>query len=252
MALAYEFDWTVLARPEYRQLLVYGLGTTLLVAATSTLASLITGSLLAAARLSPHALTSTLATAWVSVARHVPGVFWVLFCYFALPELLPERVGAYLHGLPAYAVIAGVLALTIDNSTYVSDIVRTGVLGIPRGEREAAICCGLTRWQQWICCLLPLTVRAVTPPLANRVIHNVKNSSLCMVIGVQDLTWASQQIGSITFRTLESLAMATAVYILIGTGLGALARHVERRTQRGRVGAAGRARPLAPHAEPVS
>lgn len=242
MALAYEFDWAVLVRPEFRQMLVEGLGMTLVIAATSTLLSLVLGSLLAAARLSPHRPASALATGWVSVARHVPGVFWVLFCYFALPELLPERVGAYLHGWSAYAVIAGVLALTIDNSTYVSDIVRTGVLGIPRGEREAAICCGLTRWQQWICCLLPLTVRAVTPPLANRVIHNVKNSSLCMVIGVQDLTWASQQIGSITFRTLEALALATAVYILIGTSLGALARRYEQRLH-GRRG-------MAPGAEP--
>lgn len=247
MALAYDFDWAVLGRPEFRQLLVDGLGMTLVIAATSTLASLVTGSLLAAARLSPHGLTSTLATAWVSLARHVPGVFWVLFCYFALPELLPQRIGAYLHGLPAYALIAGVLALTIDNSTYVSDIVRTGVLGIPRGEREAAICCGLTRWQQWICCLLPLTARAVTPPLANRVIHNVKNSSLCMVIGVQDLTWASQQIGSITFRTLEALVLATAVYILIGVGLGALARRLERRTQRSRGYPRLSTRPLAAH-----
>ena len=226
----------MLTRPEFRQLLVEGLGTTLGIAAASTLLSLVVGSLLAAARLSPHAVTARLATGWVSIARHVPGVFWVLFCYFALPELLPARVGAYLHGLPSYALVAGVLALTIDNSTYVSDIVRTGVLGIPRGEREAAICCGLTRWQQWICCLLPLTVRAVTPPLANRVIHNVKNSSLCMVIGVQDLTWASQQIGSITFRTLEALALATALYLLLGTSLGALARRYERHQQgRGRV-----------------
>lgn len=234
MSLTYDFDWAVLARPEFRQLLVDGLWMTLAIAAISTLASLVTGSLLAAARLSPHRLTSTLATGWVSIARHIPGVFWVLFCFFALPELLPERIGATLHGMAGYAVIAGVLGLTIDNSTYVSDIVRTGVMGIPRGEREAAICCGLTRWQQWICCLLPLTVRSVTPPLANRVIHNVKNSSLCMVIGVQDLTWASQQIGSITFRTLEALALVTLVYIAIGAALGAMARHLENRERRRR------------------
>lgn len=251
MILAYEFDWTVLARPEFRQLLVDGLGMTLAIAATSTLFSLVIGCLLAAARLSHHALTSAVATGWVSIARHVPGVFWVLFCYFALPELLPERLGAYLHGLSWYAVVAGVLALTIDNSTYVSDIVRTGVLGIPRGEREAAICCGMTRWQQWVCCLLPLTVRSVAPPLANRVIHNVKNSSLCMVIGVQELTWASQQIGSITFRTLEALALATAVYILIGTALGALARRYEQRLQGRRGMAPGGELRIGPQPEPV-
>jgi polar amino acid transport system permease protein len=229
MAFSYEFDWSVLLRPEYRQVLLTGLGYTLLVAALSTAASLLLGSAIAAARLSSRAWIATVAGLWVGTARHVPGVFWVLFFYFAFPELLPSGLAQWLHGWGSYAVLAGVIALSLDNSTYVSDIVRAGVLSIPPGERDAARGCGLTPWQQWSCCLLPLTLRIVLPPLANRTIHNVKNSSLCMVIGVPELTWASQQVGSLSFRALEALVLVTAVYLLLGLLLGAWARRLERR-----------------------
>lgn len=234
MSLAYDFDWAVLAQPQFRDLLLTGAVYTVIIALVSTVLSTVLGAFIAAARLSRHPWVRLPASSFVALVRHIPGVFWVLFFYFAFPELLPEQWGEQLNAWPGFALWAGIVALTFDNSAYVSDIVRNGVLAIPRGEREAATCCGLTTWQQWICCLLPMTTRLVLPPLANRTIHNFKNSSLCMVIGVPELTWATQQIESLTFRGLETTLVASFFYVAIAMGLGKWARQLEQRNIGGR------------------
>lgn len=237
--MRYELDWSILARPELADLLLLGMAYTLIIAVASTLASIILGTALAAARVSAVRWLSWPAQAWVTFARHIPGVFWVLFFYFAFPELLPPAWGASLNDWHGLALAAGIIALTVDNGTYVSDIVRTGVLAVPRGEWEAAKCCGLTPWQQWTCCLMPLTLRVVTPPLMNRTIHNFKNSSLCMVIGVPEITWATQQIESLTFRGIEATLAATGFYVAVALLLGAWGRRLERHHHRHWLGAAG-------------
>lgn len=234
MSLAYEFDWSFLVEPQFKDLLLTGALYTVVIAVTSTVLSTALGTCIAAARLSSQRWIRLPASTWVALIRHIPGVFWVLFFYFAFPELLPEYWSEQLNSWPHFAVCAGIVALTVDNSAYVSDIVRNGVLAIPRGEREAATCCGLTTWQQWTCCLLPMTTRLVLPPLANRTIHNFKNSSLCMVIGVPEVTWATQQIESLNFRGLETTLLASAFYIVIALSLGKLARRLESRPARRR------------------
>jgi polar amino acid transport system permease protein len=225
-------DWSVFAEQQFQDLLLAGVLHTLLIAMVSTVLSLILGTLLAVARLARAPWLVWPSTAWVTLARHIPGVFWVLFFYFAFPELLPEAWGMTLNRWVHFALLAGIIGLTVDNATYVSDIMRNGVLAIPRGEQEAAKCCGLTPWQQWTCCLLPVTFRIVMPPLANRTIHNFKNSSLCMVIGVPELTWATQQIESLTFRGIEATLAATVFYILVASVMGAWARRMEHATNR--------------------
>lgn len=153
------------------------------------------------------------ARVYVETVRNIPGLFWLLFFYFVFPELLPFGLGEKLHGYPYYSVIAGILGLTVDNSAYVSDIVRTGILAVPRGHIEAAVSTGLNRFQQVRFIILPEAFRIVLPPLGTRMIHNFKNTSLCMIITAPELTWATQQVESITFRGLEVTLLATGFYI---------------------------------------
>jgi polar amino acid transport system permease protein len=111
--------------------------------------------------------------------------------------------------------VAGILGLTVDNASYVSDILRSGRLTIPPGQREAAISTGLNRVQQYQYVLLPQMFRATLPPLGTRMVHNFKNTSLCMAITAPELTWATQQIESLTFRGIEATTIATLFYIVL-------------------------------------
>lgn len=166
---------------------------------------------------------------YVEIVRNIPGLFWLLFFYFVFPELLPFGLGEKLHGYPYYSVIAGILGLTIDNSAYVSDIVRTGILAVPRGHIEAAVATGLNRFQQFRHIILPEAFRVILPPLGTRMVHNFKNTSLCMAITVPELTWATQQVESITFRGLEVTFLATVFYLLVAFAMVQVILKFERR-----------------------
>ncbi|TNF56795.1 amino acid ABC transporter permease [bacterium] len=200
--------------------MITGIKVTLLIAGVTTLTSLFFGTILAVMRKSRITILRALGRLYVELFRNIPGLFWLLFFYFLFPELLPygwgDRLNAYIH----YPIVASIIGLTFDNSSYVSDIIRSGLLAVPPGQREVAISTGLNRIQQYQYVLLPQTYRKILPPLGTRMIHNFKNTALCMAITAPELTWATQQIESLTFRGLEVTTLATAFYISLSLLMG--------------------------------
>lgn len=154
-------------------------------------------------------------TLYVEFCRNIPGLVWILFFYFVFPELLPFGWSHMLHSYSHYAIVAAILGLTVDNASYVSDILRSGKLAIPDSQREAGITLGLSTTQQWLYVMLPQMYRAVLPPMGTRMIHNFLNTSLGMAITAPELTWATMQIESITFRGIEATTLATVFYVVM-------------------------------------
>ncbi len=196
-------------------MMVTGVKVTLILMITTTISSLLLGTVLAIMRVSSITSLRILGTVYVEICRNIPGLFWLLFFYFVFPELLPSTLGARLNGYIHYPIVAGILGLTVDNSSYVSDILGSGWRAIPHGQRDAAITLGFGRVQQWLYVLLPQMYRAALPPLGTRMIHNFKNTSLCMAISAPEITWATQQIESLTFRGIEATTIATVFYIVL-------------------------------------
>ena len=227
--LRYEFDWGIPFREPFLGWLITGVKLTLLIAAVTAVTSLILGTVLAIMRVSRFKLLNIPARIYVETVRNIPGLFWLLFFYFVFPQLLPFGLTDILNQYSHYSIIAGILGLTVDNSAYVSDIVRTGIIGIPRGHIEAAVSTGLNRLQQVRYVILPEAFRTILPPLGTRMIHNFKNSSLCMAIATPELTWATQQVESITFRGLEVTFLATIFYIGLSMIMAMMIIRLERR-----------------------
>jgi His/Glu/Gln/Arg/opine family amino acid ABC transporter permease subunit len=213
--LAYEFDWSIPFKEPYLEMIITGIKVTLILLIATTVTSLFLGTLIAVLRISRTRIFRYTGTLYVEIFRNVPGLFWILFFYFVFPELLPFGWGETLNGYINYPIIAGILGLTVDNSSYVSDILRSGRLAIPHGQREAAISTGLSRPQQYFHVLLPQMFRVTLPPLGTRMVHNFKNTSLCMAITAPELTWATQNIESLTFRGIEATTIATMFYIAL-------------------------------------
>ena len=88
---------------------------------------------------------------------------------------------------------------------------------------------GLTPFQLWTRILLPQAMRISAGPLGTRLIHNFKNTSLCMAIAVPEMTWASRQIESLTFSGIEALTAATVFYVVLGLMLATLVNHLDTR-----------------------
>jgi polar amino acid transport system permease protein len=217
--LQYEFDWSFVTRPQFLALIVDGTIRTIALAVLSGALSFVLGALIAVARLWPSALIRMPANAVVEMVRNVPALFWILFFYFVLPELLPSAMGQALHEWSGYAFAAGVMGLAVDNGAYLSDILRNGMVKVPKGQRDAAASCGMSVWQECLHILCPQSLRAMMPAIANRMIHNFKNTSLCVAIALPELTWATQQIESITFKGLEVTLTATVLYAVVSLSI---------------------------------
>jgi polar amino acid transport system permease protein len=196
-------------------MMITGIKITLILLAATTVASLCLGTVIAIMRISRIRIFHILGNLYVEIFRNIPGLFLILFFYFVFPEVLPFGIGEKLNAYLYYPVVAGILGLTIDNASYVSDILRSGRLSIPHGQRDAAISTGLSRVQQYLYVLLPQMYRTALPPLGTRMVHNFKNTSLCMAITAPELTWATQQIESLTFRGIEATSIATLFYIVL-------------------------------------
>jgi polar amino acid transport system permease protein len=164
------------------------------------------------------------ANGWAHAARNFPALFWIVFLYFGLSTLmpLPQEASAASHA--GFAMACALLALTLDNTTYVSDALLDGLRAIGRDERQAAIACGLSDRQALLACLMPVAIRHAAPALLNRSVHVFKNTSLSMAIAVPEMMWATQQIESLTFRALEATIAGTTFYLAM-SGLLALVAH---------------------------
>ena len=208
----YDFDLSLLFRPQFSVLIIDGVIRTLVLALLSGLLSFGLGIALAALRQVHVAPVRIVANGIAHAIRNIPALFWIMFFYFALPELLPAPIGSLLHEWPHYAFVAGILGLAADNSVYLSDIIRNGMVTVHKGQREAAASCGLSAWQECVWILCPQSLRSMMPAIANRMIHNFKNTSLCVAIALPELTWATQQVESVTFKGLEVTAAATLIY----------------------------------------
>jgi len=228
ISLRYEFDWGIPFREPYLGWLITGVQLTLLITAVTTIVSLIVGTVLAIMRNSRFKVFNVPAYVYIEIVRNIPGLFWVMFFYYLFPDLLPSRLRYICNHYEYYPVVAGILGLSVDNSAYVSDIVRTGLLGITRGRIEAAVSTGLNRLQQIRYVVLPEAFRIIFPALTVRMIHNFKNSSICMAVSAPELTWATQQVESITFRGIETTSVATIFYVLLSLITAAIILRFER------------------------
>jgi polar amino acid transport system permease protein len=124
---------------------------------------------------------------------------------------------------------AAVVALSVFEGAYVSEIIRAGVLSIPRGQREAALSLGLSTWQCHRHVILPQSLRLVLPPLTSQAVSLVKDSALVSTVAVADLTFQGQVIIAETFLTFEIWFTVAAIYLLVTATLSAAAGAIENR-----------------------
>lgn len=221
----YEFDWSVLAQPQYLAWLATGFGWTVFIGVMAVLASLLAGAGLATCQALPGPV-GWMARAWGLTARNIPCLFWLLVLYAGVPALLGQGQLPGGMSLLQFGLTCAIGALAIDNTTYVADALTDGIRAVSRDERQAALACGLSEGQTVVNCVLPQALRFALPALLNRSVHVVKNTALCMAIGVPEMMWAAQQIESITFRGIEATLAISGVYLLVGLAFARIAQRL--------------------------
>ncbi|HHM9103712.1 amino acid ABC transporter permease [Pseudomonas aeruginosa] len=210
-----------LLAPQYLRWLLDGFLLTLGLALLSCLLATLIGAPLAIARLSRRRLLSWPARAYLALFRNTPLLVQLFFWYFGVPALLPEALVSWLNtphetpllDWPSFEFLAGAWGLTLYTSAFVAEEFRAGIASVRPEQRAAGLALGLTQRQVWRVVVLPQALRTALPPLLGQYMNVLKNSSLAMAIGLAELSYASRQVETETFKTFQAFGIATLLYI---------------------------------------
>src|SRR5919201_3446720 len=225
--MSYSFKWSVLWTGESGRWLLQGLLTTLELSALAWLLAVALGIVAGALRTVRFAPLRWAATSYVEFFRNVPLLVWMFFWYFGVPPLLPRAVQDWLFNLGA-EFWAAVIALGVYTGARMSEVIRAGILAIPRTQFEASLAMGLTVGQAYRLIILPIALRLIVPPMTNESLNLLKNSSVALTISVAELTFQTRQVETYTAKAIEALTAGTLIYLVLCVSIATIMAHVER------------------------
>lgn len=236
--LDYSYFWQYVGSPAVLQ----GLGMTLLLTVVGMAIGLSLGTILAVSRMSGNAVLAAIGGFYVGFTRGIPllvqillwGNLGLLFTSLSLGIPFTDIVFASVPtNLVLTTLVASCLALGLNEAAYMAEIVRAGILGVDRGQSEAATALGMTPGQTMRRIVLPQALRLIIPPTGNQFITLLKSSSLTAVIAGGELMTAVNNISSSNYRIIELLLVACFWYLVLVTVLSIGQHFLEKRASRG-------------------
>jgi len=198
--------------------LIQGLLITIRITAISLVLAFIFGLTSALMRLSRSVLARIISRGYLEVIRNTPLLVQLFFIYFVLSPILN------LSGMTS-----AVLALSLFEGAYASEIFRAGIVSIHREQWEAAFSIGLNTYQTYRLVILPQALRRILPPLASQAVSLIKDSALVSTIAIYDLTMRGQTIIAETFLVFEIWFTVAAIYLTLTLLLSAAVFYMEKR-----------------------
>lgn len=209
--------WALISR--YGWTLLLSAGMTVVLSVVSMPLAIAIGLMVAIGRLyGPRALRPIL-TAYVELLRGTPLMLQLYVLFFLLPEL----------GIELPAIAAGIAGLAINYSAYEAEIYRAGLQAVPVGQMEAALALGMSRPMALRRVIVPQAVRIVIPPVTNDFIALFKDTSVCSVISIVELTKRYSILANSTGGVVEFAALTAVLYLIMSLPLSIFSRRFERR-----------------------
>ena len=190
----------------YWSLFLSGLGYTLLLALITVVCGTLLGSLIALMRMARFHPLSVVATAFIEVIRGTPLLLQLYVFYFLVPKIMPFEIGEF---------TSVSMALVINSTAYVAEIIRAGILAVDRGQTEAARSLGMDSRQTMVRIVMPQAVKNILPALCNEFVAVVKETSLASTFFVGDLMTVFRRINASIFMTLEPLIVVGIIYFVV-------------------------------------
>ncbi|MGW0994323.1 amino acid ABC transporter permease [Streptomyces sp. NPDC002523] len=235
------FGWGVVADHLFNPVILAGLRSTLLLTLYSTLIGLGLGAVIAVMRLSPIRVLWVPAWLFALFFRGTPLLVQVIFWY-NLAALYPTvslgipGIGTLYQGdvnTLITPIAAGLLALGLNEAAYMSEIIRAGIIGVDKGQVEAAKSLGMRPMRVLRRVVFPQAMRTIIPPTGNEVIGLLKSTSLVSVIAVPELLFSAQVIYAQNLETIPLLVVVSIWYMVITTIMSVGQFYLERRYGRG-------------------
>ena len=210
----------------YYQYFLRGTQTTILISLLTVFCGSILGCLIAFMRLSKFKPLEKFASIYITVIRGTPMLVQLYIVYYQL-DFISYPTGT-LFGVDLERALPCIIALSINSSAYVAEIIRAGIQAVDKGQMEGARSCGMTNAQAMRYVVMPQAVKNILPALFNEFIALLKETSVAGYIAARDLTKVSDSIRGIAFNSAP-LFIAAAIYLLLVVGMTAIQKKMERR-----------------------
>jgi glutamate/aspartate transport system permease protein len=234
--MIYNWNWDIFfqsaAKNEtYLDWLLFGALTTLELGLAAWIIALVLGALLGVMRTAPNKFLSGIAATYVEVFRNIPLLVQLFIWYFVLPDLLP--FGDKIKQMNPFAqqFIAAVLCLGTFTAARVAEQVRSGIISLPDGQRNAGLALGFTLPQTYRFVILPMAFRIIVPPLTSEFLNIFKNSAVASTIGLLELAAQGRQLVDYTAQPYESFIAVTLLYVIINVVVMIVMRWIEGRSR---------------------
>jgi polar amino acid transport system permease protein len=235
------FQWAVVAKYIVAAPVLDGVLNTLKLTVVAMLVGVFLGVLIAIGRLSPDPFLSKLAFFYAWLFRAVPLLVQLLFWYYLAALVTRISIGIP-FGPSFYSVstnsaitpfFAAILGLGLNEAAYMSEIIRSGLLAVPKGQVDAASALGMTPGQVLRKVTLGQAMRVIIPPSGNETISCLKSTSLVLVVGYAELLTTVSRIYAVTYQTIPLLTVAALWYLAMTGVLGYCQSRLERHYGRG-------------------
>lgn len=208
----------------YVTLLLKGLGMTLLLSLLAVVSGSVLGFLLTLLRLSKIKIVSHIALLYVEIFRGTPLLVQVLLLY----AFINIPVTIFLS-IDLSSFIPGMLALTLNSTAYVSELIRGGIHSIDKGQSEASLSLGLSEAQTMQHIIMPQAFKVIVPSLGNEFVTIIKETSIFMYLGITELMYSAMMIKVQTYRIKEVYLVVALLYFLLTYPTSKLMLYIEYR-----------------------
>jgi polar amino acid transport system permease protein len=227
-----KLGWGTVGEFLFADKILQGVAITVWITVISQLLAMLGGSILALMAQSSNVVARWVATAYIWLFRGVPLIVQIIF-WFNISIVIPRvtigipggpTLGSWTTNSLISGFTAALLGLSLNESAYMAEIIRGGILGVDRGQTEASLALGMTRGKAMRQIVLPQTLRIVLPPTGNQFIGLLKSSSLVAVVGGGELLTKSQQIYGQNFAVIPLLIVASLWYLVL-TSIATVGQH---------------------------
>ena len=196
----------------------------LLLAIGALFFGVILGIIGAALKLSKHFVLRAIGNIYVEIFRGTPMLLQIMFLYLAVPTVVQSITGQRFQADP---YVCGLIAMSLNSGAYQVELIRSGILGVDKGQWEACETIGLNYVQTMRYVILPQAFKRIIPPLISEFITLIKETSAGAYIGIMELTKASDIIASRTYDYFFPLIIIALIYLVITLGLTKLVNKME-------------------------
>lgn len=214
--------------------LLQGIGVVIYVTILGFLGALILGLLFAIGRTSKSKVLNKILVLFIELIRGTPLLVQFFYIYYVVPMLIDAITG--LFGVQTHvqieATVAGVIGFAINYGCYMSEVIRSAIVSIDPGQREAGLALGYSERQVLFKFIIPPAIRNSIPVFGNYLVMMIKDTSLLAMISVQELLLRTKTFASQTFLTVEAYTLLALVYLVISVPLSRLSVVLEKKLKK--------------------